>query len=198
VATVYGGVGPASNPNSTGGYAQTVQQAKPSTMAAPARLWWSAEFETGRVRFAFEGDLRHPIEDSSCGGAPLPRCTSGADKWVANAHAGFIVRATSNFWVGAGAFTDMGGWDLQKSGQSIDYFGGTLGVQFRSPAVIKLRGNADPWDLKTTLAARYAVGIGQIEGSVLDLTALTITPNPTPGSLTYHEVSINVATSLEF
>jgi len=198
VATVYGGVGPASNPNSTGGYQQVVQQAKPSTMAAPARLVWSAEFTTGRVRFAFEGDIRHPIDNSACGAGGLPRCTSGADKWVANARAGIIVQATQNFWVGAGGFTDMGGWDLQKSGQSIDYYGGTIGVQFRSPSVIKLRAGADPWDLKTTLAARYGVGIGQVAASVLDLSALTITPNPTPGSLTYHEVSINVATSLEF
>jgi hypothetical protein len=198
VATIYGGVGPASNPNSTGGYAQTVQQAKPSTMAAPARLVWSAEFKTGIVRFAFEGDIRHPIDNSSCGAGTLPRCTSGADKWVANARAGLIVQATPHFWVGAGAFTDMGGWDLQKSGQSIDYFGGTVGVQFRAPAVVKLRGNADPWDLKTTLAARYGVGIGQVAASVLDLSALTITPNPTPGTLTYHEVSVNVATALEF
>jgi len=198
VATVYGGVGPATNPSSTGGYQQIVQQAKPSTMAAPARFWWSAEFTTGRVRFALEGDLRHPIDNASCGNTGQPHCTSGADKWVANARAGVIVQATRDFWVGAGGFTDMGGWDLPKSGQTIDYYGGTLGVQFRSPAVVKLRGNADPWDLKTTLAARYAVGIGQVSSSILDLTALTITPSPTPGSRTYHEISVNIATSLEF
>jgi hypothetical protein len=198
VATAYAGVGPATNPSSTGGYVQTVQQAKPATMAAPARLYWSAEIAAGRVRFAVEGDVRHPIDDSTCGGAGQPRCTSGADKWVANARVGVIVQPTRDFWVGVGAFTDMGGFDRQKSGQSIDYFGGTVGVQFRSPAVVRLRGGADPWDLRTTLAARYGIGIGEVQGSILDLTGLTITSNPTPGSLTYHEISINVATSLEF
>ena len=200
VTTIYAGLGPVpSDPNSVGVYGQTIQDASAPLLAAPARLTWSADVRIRAVRLAFEGDVRHPIDDASCGGSGLPLCTSGADKWVANARIGAIVQVGKNFWVGAGAFTDMGGWDLQKSGRSIDFFGGTAGIQFRSPAVVKLRGSTDGWDLRTTLAVRYGFGYGEIQSALLNLNqAFTIGQDPQPGTLVFHELSANVATMLEF
>jgi hypothetical protein len=196
--TVYGGLGPAGVPGAVGGYQQQVIDAKPSAMASPARLYWAAQATAGRVRFALEGDIRHPIDDSSCGEMKERRCTAAADKWVANARLGAMVQASDNIWVGMGGFTDMDGRSVERSGYSVDFFGGTAGVQFRSPNVVRLRANGDPWDLRTSISLRYGVGVGHFASSILDLTQLQITANPTPASATFHEISLNIGTSLEF
>jgi hypothetical protein len=196
VSTIYGGLGPSTLPASGSGYQQIVTDAKPATLSAPTRIYWAAQATVGRARIALEGDVRHPIDDPGCG--TTTRCTTGADKWVVNGRAGAIVQATDNIWIGGGFFTDMDGHDLAKSGQTVDYFGGTAGLQFRSPSVVKLRAGGDPWDLRTTVAIRYAAGIGQSQSEILDLNMLKILANPQPGSILFHELSLNIGTALEF
>lgn len=180
-------------------FEQTILDAQPIPLAAPLRGYWGAQTRFGPVRLALEGDVRHPIDDAGCGGSNQAGCTAGADKWVANARLGAIVQATDNVWIGAGGFTDMDGHSLEKSGRSIDFFGGTAGVQFRSPSVVRLRAGGDPWDLRTTLAVRYAAGVGQLASTLVDLAQTgSIARNPVPASALFHEISFNIATGLEF
>jgi hypothetical protein len=198
ISTGYSGIGPFTNPARVGFYDQQVIQAQPTTLSTPTRIYWAAQTTFGRVRLALEGDVRHPLDDPNCGGTGQRRCTTGADKWVVNGRLGAMVQATDHVWIGGGFFTDMDGRELQKSGATTDYFGGTAGVQFRSPSVVKLRAGGDPWDLRTTVAVRYGVGIGKLDSYILDVTNLRILPNPTPGTLMFHELSLNIGTALEF
>jgi hypothetical protein len=134
---------------------------------------------------ALEGDVRHPLAD--------PYLAS--DKWVANGRIGATFQLHRDVWLGTGAFTDMGGATMAKSGAELDYFGGTLGLQFRSPGIVRLRADSDGWDLRTSVAVRYAAGVGQLNG--LLIAPLGGAQQTVPASLLYHELSLNVATALE-
>lgn len=155
-------------------------------ISRPARVYLAAEARFGPARIIVETDLRHRLQDAGL----------DADKVVINGRVATIVQVTDQVWLGGGLFSDLSGGDVAQSGDAIDYFGGTAGVQFRTPSVVQALAGSDDWDMRTTLALRYGLGAGAVRGLRFDSTGEA--GEPQEGAAVYHEISLNVGTVIEF
>ncbi|MCC7380493.1 MAG: hypothetical protein IT384_01585 [Deltaproteobacteria bacterium] len=155
-------------------------------ISRPARVYLAVEARLGAARIILETDLRHRLPDPGL----------GADQTVVNGRLATIVQVTDQAWIGGGLFTDLSGGDLAQSGDEIDYFGATGGVQFRTPSVVQALAGSDDWDMRTTLALRYGLGVGTVRGLRFDSTGDV--GRPQEGAAVYHEASLNVGTVVEF
>ena len=81
----------------------------------------------------------------------------------------------------------------------VDYYGLTAGVDFRTPISREDHPTKAPIIFSTTLAGRYAYGIGQAGGISLDPTSGNITDQPARAyDVRFQEVSVYVGTGLSF
>jgi hypothetical protein len=101
--------------------------------------------------------------------------------------------------VGVGAFTDNSeGSPIAAFGRTrVDFYGGTLGLEYRTSHALGPHESADTMVFSTTFALRYAYGIGEVGGLAFDPAA----PNEgavVPIRTTIHELSLHVGSALYF
>jgi hypothetical protein len=71
-------------------------------------------------------------------------------------------------------------------GDKVDYYGATLGVELLTPLSIKDKPGPDALVLSTTLAVRYAVGLGSARAVDVDVAGNS--PPPRLVRVVYHEI----------
>ncbi|MBW2527777.1 MAG: hypothetical protein JRI23_26590 [Deltaproteobacteria bacterium] len=117
---------------------------------------------------------------------------------VWNLRAGGAFAVSERFTLGGGLFTDRSPQPPPTAlGVShVDFYGGSLGLQFRSPYEVH-GDDEEPAGLifSTTLAARYAVGLGEIGSLLFDPLQV---PVDQPADVTIHELSLHVGSALDF
>lgn len=104
-----------------------------------------------------------------------------------------------NVLLGAGIFSDRDQQRLVDSftSEQIDRYGGTLGATFLTRFATRDDANQDgALVLATTLALRYAAGLGEVRGLDLDLATQSSTLRTL--RVTYHEVLPFVGSSISF
>lgn len=133
---------------------------------------------------------------------PLKQPTYRIDKkfnW--NVSVGSKIKLSEKFYLGAGFFTDMSDQrDPQQFGDAkVDYYGVTAGVDFRTPVAREDDPAKAPIIFSTTLAGRYAYGIGQAGGISLNPLVGNITDAPSRAyDVRFQEVSVYLGTGLSF
>ena len=120
-----------------------------------------------------------------------------------NLRAGTRFQVSKRVFLGAGLFTDRSpNPDPQLVGDlRIDYYGGTFGFELHTPHRVSGRPDSEPLILATTLAIRYALGVGEYGGIRVN----PLSTNPGVQRVEYfqrdalfHEVSLHVGSALYF
>jgi hypothetical protein len=141
---------------------------------------------------ALEGDLQPGLDN---------RLAARETTW--NARLGGRARLSRHVSIGGGLFTDRApDHPAREFGTSrIDFYGATAGVQLATAHSLERRDDDPPRDLvfSTTIALRYAYGIGQVGGLRFDLDApeeSVVTDQPVDGDV--HEFSLHLGSAIEF
>lgn len=121
---------------------------------------------------------------------------------VVNGQVGGRWQVTERWGLGAGLFTDRSAQPRPLSFGSgrIDFYGGTVGTEYRSELSVVDATTQKPLTFSTTLALRYAYGSGEFgafELPTIDRVGSDgVTPRDT--ALTSHEVTLHIGTALFF
>lgn len=129
--------------------------------------------------------------------------TTGRARPQFNLRAGFDYQLTPKIALGAGIFTDRSGYALgDYPTQDVDFYGGTFGLRFDTPVrVIREEDDADEYpDLRftTTLALRYAFGVGDIRGLYLRLDDTGLDAGGRVAGIQVHELNLHLGSGLVF
>ncbi|HEU4411754.1 MAG TPA: hypothetical protein VFS43_41310 [Polyangiaceae bacterium] len=112
---------------------------------------------------ALEGDYQAPLKNDE---VFVDRAT------VLNARVGGLRHLGQRFSLGAGLFTERAtDRRLDRTtflAERVDYYGATFGVQLRTPLALVKNPQEDALVLSTTVALRYALGLGKVTGLTLD------------------------------
>jgi hypothetical protein len=82
---------------------------------------------------------------------------------------------------------------------SADYYGFATGVDYRPPPVRSWRQPGAGWDVRTSLAVRYAYGTGEVER--LEANPFPSTAPPTSSStssVSVHTLAVNLGVLMQF
>jgi hypothetical protein len=165
------------------------QWAEPDVLdiVEPARITLGLARRLGQGRISLEG------------GWQAATGTPGRERQaIWNVRAGATFPVSERFVVGGGLFTDLSP-DLAPAALGathVDFFGGAVGVQLRSPYDVQLASDETVGLVfSTSLALRYALGVGEIGSLRLDPFAL---PAGTRADVTIHELGLHLGTALDF
>jgi long-subunit fatty acid transport protein len=117
-----------------------------------------------------------------------------------NVRLGWRWQTSDSLVVGAGLFTDRAtdpnvGTDLGQ--EKVDYYGGTAGITLLTPLALGKRpADAPPLVLSSTLAVRYAVGIG--DAATVDLDFGTGSIGSHAQAVVYHEIVPYIGSGVAF
>lgn len=161
-----------------------------SSMIAPARVgagvWLTP---SPRLAVGMDVELRTGLDNPALALALDP---------VWNGRIGVRLAWSDELVVGAGLFTDFAPESEPPAAlgdEVVDWVGGTVGATLRTPlALAKEPDEPEALVLSTTLALRYAVGIGRAGALALDDDAIT---NPVR-DVTYHDVMPFLGSSIQF
>jgi len=118
---------------------------------------------------------------------------------VVNARAGLHRTASPDFAWGLGIFTDRSREDVRSGALSVDYYGVAAGVDYRPPPVRSARQPGAAWDVRASLAVRYALGVGDVERAEANPFTSTAAPStPSTASVVAHALSLNVGALMQF
>lgn len=120
-------------------------------------------------------------------------------RFVWNVRVGARYEVDERLGIGAGVFTDHSEWTpIRELGETrIDFYGVTAGLEYRTPHVLGENESADSLVFSTTVALRYAVGLGEVGGLRFDPQFGT-TGATVPISTTVHEASLHIGSALYF
>jgi hypothetical protein len=117
--------------------------------------------------------------------------TTGLEQdFTVNGRVGGRYALTEKLGLGAGLFTDRStrsSIPLNLGGDRVDYYGLTGGVELLTPLSLRGKAAADALVLSTTLALRYAIGLGSARATDIDFVGSGNTP-PRVVAVTYHEI----------
>ena len=153
----------------------------------PGRIVVGVARRVGPGRVELEGEW----QSAASGGGRLRDAT-----WNMRLGGSFV--ASERFTLGGGLFTDRSPepepTDLGET--RIDFYGSSFGVQYRTPHEVSGE-DGEPAGLvfSTTVALRYALGIGQIGSLTFDPLQA---PAPDTADVTIHELSLHIGSALDF
>lgn len=134
--------------------------------------------------------------------APLQNDAFNIDRgWVSNIRIGTYFQATETLFLGGGLFSDLAGdRPLTSIGSwRVNFYGGTVGGELRTPIALRRRSGPRTLIFSTTVALRYAIGLGESLGySLAPQTA------DNPGfiehrrDVTFHELTAHIGSSFFF
>ena len=129
----------------------------------------------------------------------------GAERQVINARAGALVTAGPDTLFGAGLFTDRNGAGKPRNfpQSRVDYYGATAGWKQRNLVKLKTGEDASSLVFSTTIAVRYAAGIGdgtriRFDFSDTPNTGLVQRVDDEEVNSVDHEFSLYLGTGFEF
>jgi hypothetical protein len=160
----------------------------------PPRFVLGATRKTARTELSLEADVRPPIFNQL-----------KADRWTVNGRAGLLLGLNATNMLGMGLFTDQSGQAAPRvfPDYRVDYYGATFGWRRLSTVKLHATERTSTLVFSTTVALRYALGIGDSTTLRFDYTNTGATglveriDNERVGVL-FHEVSLYLGTSLEF
>jgi hypothetical protein len=116
-----------------------------------------------------------------------------------NGRAGLHRTENPDFAWGVGLFTDRSREDVRSGAISADYYGVAGGVDYRPPPVRSWRKPGAGWDVRTSLALRYAYGTGEVERLEANpFTSTATPPAPSTASVSSHTLSVNLGALMQF
>lgn len=120
------------------------------------------------------------------------------DSPVFNFRVGTRLPINETLSFGAGLFTDRS-FDppaVHLGSTHVNYYGATAGLELARKFEIKDRPS-EPLSVSTTLAVRYALGVGQSAGTRLDPTANPVF-SEVPIDVSFHELAVHIGSTLFF
>lgn len=148
--------------------------------AAPTRLEEPWRLAAGASTLVRRWSLRAEADWQASG---------GGRRGVWNGRLGAL-RDGGDLRVGAGVFTDRARERPSPGELVADFYGVAAGVDYRPPLVRAARGDGG-WDVRTSIAVRYALGVGEVTGIALDPFGLGAAP-PAARATRLHAVSVSV------
>ena len=120
-------------------------------------------------------------------------------RFVWNVRVGGRYQVDDQLGIGAGLFTDLSeGSPITELGQTqVDFYGLTLGFEYRTPHRLGPGESVDTLVFSTTGALRYAVGTGTVGGLLFDPSRGT-QRDTVEVSTTIHEVGLHLGSALYF
>ncbi|MGE0792232.1 MAG: hypothetical protein AB7S26_41550 [Sandaracinaceae bacterium] len=155
----------------------------------PGRLGFALGYRWDRGWIAAELDIQPPLE----GVGVVER------RFVWNLRLGARYEVDRSIGVGAGVFTDQSEQSpIQDLGQTrVDFYGVSGGVEVRTPHRLGEGESADELVFSTTIALRYAVGVGEVGGLLFD-PANGLTQQTVAVQTTIHEFGLHIGSALYF
>ncbi len=148
----------------------------------------AAEFPGGYV--ALEADFMPPVENEEL---------SVDSRFAWNVRAGVRYQFTERFAAGLGLFTDRTTAPPAAvlGDEHVDYYGVTLGGEYRKPIQLGSREEAKTLVFSTTFGVRYAFGLGQFGAYKIDLARPNASPDVVRDAV-LHELSLHLGSTLLF
>ncbi len=161
-------------------------------MVEPFHAQLSFAYVKPKFWIGLAGDIYTPLKEPSL----------YIDKKLSwNVSVGAKFKATDRIDMGVGIFTDRSDQgDPEEFGDAkIDYYGATAGAQFLTP-IERGGGKEPPVVFRTALALRYALGIGDAGGLLVDPATQGNISRATAKSVgvRFHELSVYLGTALFF
>ncbi len=174
-------------------------------LSAPATFILGFSHQFSRAYLSFSAEYSHPLrslEVQSDGETDYLVDRRG----VFNLRLGGVYSLTDTLGLGMGLFTDR---SPQKEPDDfgefqVDYYGVAAGLRFDNPVRLAPGATATDIVFRTVLAARYALGLGDARGVVMNLPSLTPTSTDTPvdeGALidvTFHELYAYLGAAVDY
>lgn len=179
----------------SGAGGQAVFNLAPASGSSQVELLAPPRLSLGMSRAFGDSYLALDVE----GAPPLANPNRGIDRgWSINARLGGRWQATQRLALGLGLFTDLASQPLASAfaAERIDWFGGTLGLSLRTPLALVKNPRPDALVLVTTVSVRYAAGVGQFQGLVVD--ASTSATSTRAINVLYQEVVPYLGSALLF
>ena len=136
------------------------------------------------------------IGDSSLRAELDWQAPQGSRHGVFNGRAGLLRTATPDLTWGVGFFTDLSREDVRSGSLAVDYYGVSGGVDWRPPPVRAARGPGATWDMRASLAVRYAYGFGDVERLQANIFGPASASSTAPARV--HALSVNLGGIVEF
>ncbi len=159
----------------------------------PARFNLALGKTFGKAYVAVEGDIQLALDDDE---DDIHR------KLTWNVRAGGKVHISDRLVLGGGVFTDNSAEHEPEelSDRRIDYYGASLGVELRHPHTVRGREDQLPLIFATTIAVRYALGVGQFGGLRLNLSGEEDEETGTNfvNDAIFHEVGLHIGSAIYF
>jgi hypothetical protein len=118
---------------------------------------------------------------------------------VVNGRAGMHRIATPDLSWGMGLFTDRSREEVRSGALAVDYYGVAAGVDYRPPPVRSARQPGAAWDVRASLAVRYALGVGEVERLQANpFTSTAASSTPSTARVIAHALSVNIGALMQF
>jgi hypothetical protein len=161
-------------------------------LVSPARFRAGLAYRWDRGWVGVEADVQHELRSPEVG---VDRETIGGVR------IGGRYAVDPQVSIGLGAFTDLDPTRAIDSlgATSLDFYGGTFGLELRNPHRLGEGENAADMIFVNTFSLRYAVGVGDIGGLRFDIgsgddASIEVVPVRT----TVHEISLHLGSALFF
>jgi hypothetical protein len=156
--------------------------ASPSRIAEPWRLAAGCALALGRASLRAEVDWQAPGERSH---------------GVLNGRLGLQSEASEDLRWGMGLFTDRTREGGTSGSLAVDFYGVAAGLDYRPPQVRAARGPAAAWDMRASLAVRYALGTGRVLRVESDPFSPEAAPSTSHATALAQALSINIGAMLQ-
>lgn len=162
-------------------------------VVTPARVRLAVAYRWASGWIGIDADFQHA----------LSRPEIGVERdWIGGVRVGGRWQVDRQIALGAGLFTDLDATRvIADYGQTrLDFWGGTLGLELRSPHRLGEGESVSELVFVNTIAARYAAGVGQIGGLRIDTAAADPRDaiRAVPVGTTVHEISLHLGSALYF
>lgn len=116
---------------------------------------------------------------------------------VVNGRLGVLHDYDADLRWGAGVFTDRSRARSDSGALDVDFYGVAAGLDYRPPQVRAARGGGGSWDVRGSVAVRYAAGFGKARSLEIDLLGAGA---QAPGSATVrvHALSVTIGGFVQF
>lgn len=161
-----------------------VAPTKMSGITEPWRLAAGGAFAGGRSTLRAEVDWQAP---------------QGARRGVLNGRVGLLQQTSPDLSWGLGLFTDRSRENVASGGLTVDYYGMSGGLDYRPPLVRAARSPGATWDVRASLAMRYAFGTGEVERAVANVFGSPGGPPPeSTAAVVSHSLSVYLGATMQF
>lgn len=174
-------------------------------ISSPATFVLGFAHRLPRLQLSVGADYSAPLESLSVDEEGSSRYLVER-RSVINARLGGILSITDTLGLGVGLFTDR---SPEKTPEDlgefqVDYYGATLGIRFDERVKLAPGARAPDVVFRTVFSLRYALGIGETRGVVLDLQGLSPNSSNVPvenGELidvSFHELYAYLGTAVDY